>query len=370
MTRAMAAFSSNEHTVAVDAIDLSILRWMFPGGVFSYWSADPRISPTQIASHVGLDRTTIWDRLQNWRREGFWGGFDVRLNPATVGMQQFRFQIRVADPAEGLNLFNKLEHVEGVIWAGVGFGDTSTERNVELVALELIADSPAHLRRSELHLRRLSPTGTIGGPFPAGVPSCSRKLTPLDWRIIAAIVADPEAGPDRLAHLVGVTPKTFDRHLSALIEDHAVGYLPRLDWSKLGCVCLAICCRDTGDVDRVQRAVEARFHHLIPMDLKGIENVSPGWDESTCFGVIVPARSPHEVQSILRDVSEIDGARMVRPEYWGAQRLFTGWVSQRIAEHLPATAAAEPTVIPPTPGRRSRGHGNPSGKRYAEVRKH
>jgi DNA-binding Lrp family transcriptional regulator len=344
----------------VDDFDLSILRWMYPGGVFSFWGMDPRITPTEVASHVGLDRTVIWDRLRKWRREGFWDGFEVRLNPGTVGMQEVRFEIRVADPSEGWALFGALERIEGILWARVGFGDTLTQRDVEVVSLELVVDDPAHLDRKVRCLRQLSPTGTIGGPFREEAPPCSRVLTPLDWRIIAAMVANPNARPSRVARLVGVTPKTFVHHQTALIDGNAVSYLPKVDWSKMGCVILGLFCYDAGDVDPVQRAVYARFPHSIPMALKGFEGLAAGWDDSTCFGVIVPAHSPHEVQTLLRDLSMIRGVRTVRPEYWGPERRFSRWVTQTIAEHVTTSAPVAPDLIPRSSGRKSHGRATPS----------
>jgi DNA-binding Lrp family transcriptional regulator len=361
----MGGFSFKTNGVYVDDLDLSILRWMYPGGVFSFWSTDPRITPAEIASHVGLDRTVIWDRLRKWRREGFWDGFEVGLNPATVGMREVRFEICVADPAEGWALLDELERIEGILWARVGFGDTLTQRDVEIVSLVLVVDHPTHLRRTVRSLRQLSPTGIIGGPFRNSTPPCSRELTPLDWRIIAAIVANPNAKPSQIARLVGVTPKTFVHHQSTLIEENAVCYRPKVDWSKMGCVCLGVFCHDGGDVEPVQKDVNARFPHLIPIAMKGVEGVNAGWEESTCFGLIVPAHSPHEVQTLLRDLSLMDGVRLVRPEYWGPERRFSRWVSQRIAEHLTTPAAAARGSIPRSGGRKSSGHATPTRRRIS-----
>jgi DNA-binding Lrp family transcriptional regulator len=341
----------------VDDIDLDILRWMYPGGVFSFWGVDPRITPTEIASHVGLDRTAVWDRLRKWKREGFWNGYEVTLNLTTLGQEEVRVEIQVADSAEGSALLGKLEHVDGALWARACFGDTITERNVEVVVVVLVGDDPAHLERRLRSLRQLAPTGVIGGPFRDDSPPCTRDLTPLDWRVIAAIVANPNASPSRVARLLGVTRKTLVRHHSSLIDSHAVFYVPKVDWARLGCVALELFCDDPEAVDRVRRAVEARFPHAIPWALRPrSEGINAGWDNSTCFVEIVPAHSPHEVQTIVRDLSMIAGVRKVRPEYWGPERRFPRWVNQRIAEHLARPAPTVPIQVVRSSSRETRGH--------------
>jgi DNA-binding Lrp family transcriptional regulator len=343
----------------MDDRDLDILRWMYPDGVFSFWGVDPRITPTEIASHVRLDRTAVWDRLRRWKREGFWNGFEVTLNLAALGMEEVRIEIPVTDSAEGSALMGELEHVDGALWARVCFGDTITQRNVEVVVVVLVGDDPVHLERRLRGLRQLAPTGVIGGPFRDDTPPCTRDLTPLDWRIIAAIVANPNASPSRVARLLGVTRKTLVRHHSALIDNHAVFYIPKVDWTRLGCVVLGLFCDDSEAVYRVERAVEARFPHAIPWPVRRSEGINAGWDNSNCFVEIVPAHSPGEVQTIVRDLSMIAGVRKVRPEYWGPERRFPGWVNQRIAEHLASPAPVVPTHVLRSGGRKSRGHATP-----------
>jgi DNA-binding Lrp family transcriptional regulator len=343
----------------VDDRDLDIFRWMYPNGMYSFWGVDPRITPAEIASHVGLDRTAVWDRLRRWKREGFWNGFEVTLNLTALGMEEVRIEIPVAGSAEGSALLGELEHIDGILWARVCFGDTITQRDVESVVVVLVGDDPAHLERRLRGLRQLAPTGVIGGPFRDDAPPCTRNLTPLDWRIIAAIVANPNASPSRVARLLGVTRKTLVRHRSALIDNHAVFYIPKVDWNRLGCLALAFFCDDSGDVGGVERAVEARFPHSIPWALRRSEGINAGWDFSTCFVEIVPAHSPNEVHAIVRDLSMIAGVRKVRPEYWGPERRFPGWVNQRIAEHLAGPASVVPTHVRRSGGRNSRGHASP-----------
>jgi DNA-binding Lrp family transcriptional regulator len=335
----------------VDDLDIDILRWMYPGGVMSMFGTDPRITSAEIARHVGLDRTAVWDRLQKWRQEGFWDGFEVHVNVRIFGVGLLGASIHVAGPAEGCALMERLEHVDGVLGVSLHFGDSRTARDVELVAVMMVADDAEHIARRMRTLRGLSPSGKVNGPDRFEPPRCSKELTPLDWRILSAIVAHPNAPVSHVARLVGVTLKTFTRHRSALLDEHVVTYGLRLDWSKLGCVALGAYCVDPEDVPRVQLEFSARRPHSIPVSLVGISGISADYDASRCFAVIVPAHSPHEVQTLVRDFSKIPGVRMVRPELWGPQRRVHDWISQRIAEQVaPSKTSA------PGPAARTRNH--------------
>jgi DNA-binding Lrp family transcriptional regulator len=320
----------------VDDLDLDILRWMHPGGVRSPWGTDPRITVTEIASHVGLDRTRVWARIRKWRREGFWDGFLVYPNFTIFGVRLLSAEIMVADVAEGCALMDKLEMMDGAVRAFLAYGDSSTRRDVEVLEVYFVGDDPTRIARRMEHLRRLSPTGRVNGPFRREAPQCSRALTPLDWRIIAAIVAHPNASPSKVATLVGVTFKTFVRHHSALIDDHAVFYVPKVDWSKLGCVLLGVYCRGAADVGRVRKALEARFPHSIPINLEGydIEGDAPEFDKSRCFSIHVPSHSPNDLQPLVLNLSQVPGVRLVRAQLMGPSRQFPRWTNQQIAEHL------------------------------------
>ena len=326
----------------MDDIDLDILRWMFPGGVWLLSGTDPRITPAEIASHVGLDRSSVWDRIRKWRREGFWNGYEVKVNVAVFGVGVFVAQIEVEDAAEGWTLMEQLEQVDGVLAADLIFGDSATTRDVELVVAFFVADDPELIERRLRFIRQLPQARNVIGPIRWKIPPCPRKLTPLDWRILSCIVANPNAPVARVARLVGVTLKTFDHHFSRLMDDKVMAYYPKIDWAKLGCLGLIIYCRGQRDVDRVHRALESRFPHSIMVSLDGMDGVGLDYDPSRCFEVIVPAHSPNNIQTLVHELSQVPGVRQVRPELEGPVRVFNGWIKQRIAEQLTSRSDSGP----------------------------
>ena len=331
----------------MDDIDLRIFRWMYPGGTYSWWGTDPRFSTAEIGRRVGLKRTAVWARIRHWREEGFWDGFGVHVNPRILGADQVRVEIPVLGPVQGAEALDQLEHVNGVLCARVGFGITGHGREGEALAVWVAAEDATRVNRRIRLLRRLSSTGDLEGPFHDAVPPCSYHHTSLDWRVLAAVIANPNASPLRLARLVGVTLKTFDHHHALLIESHALFYLPMVDWSKLEFVGLEVYCRGAGDVDRVRAELQARYPASIPMDLRGWEGVAPEWDVSNCIAAMVPARSPNAVRALIRDVSRIPRVRLALAETWGPKRLYLDWVNRRVAERIAATSAPSLGLVPP-----------------------
>ena len=336
----------------VDDTDLRIFRWMYPGGVWYWWGTDPRITTTEIGFGVGLERTAVWARIRRWRAIGFWHGFEVHVNPRIFGVGQVRVEVPVLGPAQGADVLDALEHVEGTLCAKVGFDISVHGREGVGLAVVIAAEDATHVRRRVRLLCGLSSTGKVEGPFREDPPACPHSFSPLDWRILAAVIANPNASPSRVARLVGVTLKTFDHHHSLLIDRHAIYYLPKVDWSKLECVGLSVVCRRAEDLDRVRGELQARYPASIPINLIGGEGIAPEWDESTCFAALVPAHSPNEVHALVRDVSRIPGVRFARTSTWGADRLYQDWVNRQVAERVAATSAAIPERAPRLGARR------------------
>jgi len=318
----------------VDEVDLGILRWMYPRGIRSYSGVDPRISTAEIAGHVGLTRKSVWARLREWRREGFWDGYDVRPNLAILGLETLRAEFRVRDAAEGWSLFGELERVEGVFAASLGFGDTASTPGTSWVLVHLAGDGPANLQRRLLRLRQIVPDGRLEGPWADHPPDPSGTLTTLDWRLIAAIVDDPNAPLSRIAVAVGATPRTTVRRRSAMIENHILFYRPRIDWSRHPSVGLHIFCNAPADLARVRKWLAVRFPHAFELSREGLGYIGEGYDPTTWVAVRVPARSPGEVQSLILELASVRGVRLIRPEIWVRTRYFPGWIRQRIAAQL------------------------------------
>ena len=267
-------------------------------------------------------------------------------------------EIPVADASQGWALVEELGLVGRVLVSNVAFTTTGNGRNEEVVQLRFAADDRTEVDPVVRLLKRISPTGTMWGPYRDIPPQCTRELSPLDWRVLAAIVADPGASLSQIARFVGVTLKTAARLRSALIDSHAVWYLPNIDWSRHPSVCLTLFCHDARDGDRVRAALDARFPHYLPMSTAGFGFVQPIYGSRPLVVARVPAHSPGESQKLELELSRLPGVKMVRPTIWGPFRWFPHWADPLIAAHLlsrgkqdSVTAASRRAL---TPGRRIR----------------
>ncbi|MCI4372947.1 MAG: AsnC family transcriptional regulator [Thermoplasmata archaeon] len=328
----------------MDDLDLTILRWMYPGGVYSMYGIDPRISTSEIASHVGLTRTAVWARIRQWQREGFWNGVRVHPNPGIFGEKLFRVEIPVSDTVEGGILVDELEIVDGILGASVAQGDAVSGKDILTVMLRFAAGDAEDVDRRMRVLRHLSPSGKVDGPWIDEVPDVGRKLTPLDRRIIGVVINNPMASLGQLARLVGVTHKTFARRHSALLSNHALFYRPNVDWSKHPSILLYFFCEHSSDVPHVRTAVEARFPHFSLIPRGGVGYLGEAYVPSDWFVGRVPCQTPSEGLALVLELSRLPGVRSVRPEVWGPGRSFHQWAKQRAAELLTPAEKVRPKM--------------------------
>ena len=312
---------------------------MYPDGVWRPWGVDPRITTAEIARHVGLSRKSVWARIQQWKREGFWNGFVVSPNLSIFAVETLRAEIHVSDSAEGSALLEELELVDGVLYGEVTFGDSASARDVETVLVGMVGDGAASVARRMKTLRRLARGRKLNGPYRDTPPDCSIALALLDWRIVAAIVASPNSTITQVARQVGVTPKSVARRQSNLIRGRALFYFPRVDWAKLPAVELTVFCQQGSEAKQVRTELENRFPHCLPMTAEGLGYLGPEYSASPWLGVRVPVRSPAEVQMLVLSLSKLPGVRLVRPQFRGPSRAFPRWVDQQLAKRLAGRTA-------------------------------
>jgi len=318
----------------VDDIDLGIVRWMYPDGTWVPWGVDPRITPAQIGRRIGLSRTAVWARVRQWAKEGFletWvAGPNIRLFDAGI----LAVDLHITDPADATSVLEELELVEGVTYASVGFGDARSSESVEQVSVCFVDDNPTAVARRMRLFRRLSTAGVVDGPYEFRVPTVSRQLSALDWRIIAALRAKPRASLSRVAELLGITLKTLVRRRDALLESKAIWYYAEFDWSRLPSVALRMSYHQAHELPNILRTLDERFRHYLPMSLADIGAYDQQPESQRILEVRVPARSPDEVQHIMIDLARIPGVTRVRNDLYGPARFYHHWVNQRLASRI------------------------------------
>jgi DNA-binding Lrp family transcriptional regulator len=212
----------------MDALDFEILREMGRNRVFLAGGAEPRLNAASIAERLGVDPTTVRDRLRAWEEDGFLLGYEVLPAPELFGARVEAASVRVSHEGGRSALVERLrglptamaaiEHVGD--WVGVGLLDEGRGADWSQVA-----DLPS--------VAEVAPPFRVRSPAPTVQPS------PLDWRILRAAHEQPRAGAGELAERVGIHRKTLARRYQALVEGRAVWFVPLLDFSAYSGAILA-----------------------------------------------------------------------------------------------------------------------------------
>ncbi|MCI4365048.1 MAG: hypothetical protein L3K10_03165 [Thermoplasmata archaeon] len=318
----------------MDALDLALVRGLYSDRIWVPWGIDPRITVGQVGRQVGLGRTSVWSRIRHWEKSGFFRPYEIRPNYRLFGVGLRRADLHISDPVDAKNVMDELELVDGVTSAWVGFGDTDSTESVERVSVSFVSDHPTAVDRRMRILRRLSTRRRVDGPYAYRVPTVSRPPTPLDWRIMAILRANPGASLSAMARMIGITTRTLVRHRDALLDSRALWYFPLFDWSLHPSVNLRLYWEEARGLAGLMRAIEARFPHYLPMSLDDMGYRRQGEDGPILLGVRVPATSPDAVQDIMIDLAQIPGIVRVRSDFQGPWRYYSRWVEQELTGQL------------------------------------
>ncbi|MCI4373553.1 MAG: hypothetical protein L3K02_07935 [Thermoplasmata archaeon] len=318
----------------MDATDLALVRGLYPNGIWVPWGIDPRITVGQVGRQAGLGRTSVWSRIRHWKKSGFFRPYEIRPNYRLFGVALRRTDLHISDPVDAKNVMDELELVDGVTSAWVGFGDTDSTESVERVSVSFVDDNRTAVDRRMRILRRLSTRRRVDGPYAYRVPTVARPPTPLDWRIMAMLRANPRASPSAVARMIGITTRTLVRHRDALLDSQALWYFPLFDWSLHPSVTLRLYWEEARGRAGLLRAVEERFPLCLPMSLDDMGYRRPGKDGQALLGVRVPAPSPDAVQEIMMDLAQIPGVVRVRSDFQGPWRYYSQWVELELAGRL------------------------------------
>jgi DNA-binding Lrp family transcriptional regulator len=328
----------------VDALDVGIIRAM---GIRPY-ERGPKpldvLQPARIARVTGASVNTVKDRIARMTQSGVIAGYDAVPNLDHLGLRGEAYHFRFAsDQAKDAALPRLLE-LEGLLefhdflgrgaCADFAFGDDA-EMQGKLDALRQGSGDaqPRHFYSREM-------------------PRVERALTPLDWRILQALRADPRALPAALAAKVGVSARTVKRHLEQMAAEGSVFLVPILDPSKadgLFLFELLVYLRE-GSGPRPMAALRSAFHD------EHVYAYVPASAELGHFDLLLFARTTADVEALRRRAEQVDG--VLRAEAW-LFRAFMGfpkWIDAAIARAAaPAPASRGRSGPGAAPGRRTMG---------------
>lgn len=207
----------------MDETDLAILRELARDQVGGWGRLDPRISASEIARHVDIARSTVSTRLERWDESGFLVGYKLAPNTGLFDAVHQAGSVRVDDPRRKPSVVESLSMMDAV--AGL------LDHVGTWVGFALVSQDKGGLDRAARLIGGIEGVdGVETGPA-FQPPCCDATLSPLDWRILAAVREDP-LGPDHeAADRAGVSARTFRRRYRRMVRQDAVMLMLELDFT-------------------------------------------------------------------------------------------------------------------------------------------
>jgi DNA-binding Lrp family transcriptional regulator len=304
----------------MDATDVGILRAM---GIRPY-ERTPKpldaLQPARIARVTGFSVNTVKDRIARMTEAGIIAGYQAVPNLRHLGMQGKAYHLRFASDAAKDKAMPRIMAVDGLLEVHDFLGQGA--------CVDFAFRDQADLQRT---LASLASGAQVGPPrhfYSREMPGVSRGLTPLDWRIVQALRADPRATPADLVPAVGVSARTVKRHLTRMANEGSLFLVPMIDPSKadgLFLFELLVYLRE-GTGPRPMAALKEAFK------AEHVYAYVPASAELGNFDLLLFARTSADVEAMRRRAEEVDG--VVRAEAWLFRAFmgFPAWLDAAIEQ--------------------------------------
>jgi DNA-binding Lrp family transcriptional regulator len=319
----------------VDALDHAILRELGRDQVLLWGGMDPRVSATQLADRLGVDRGTIRARMRAWVACGFLRRFVALPNPHLLGVGLAAGGVRVSDVKDKPRVLDDLALVDGML--------SAMEHVGEWIGLAFVDDGKAAIARRMKLLERVPGVAEVQPPLLWGAPLATIDPTPLQWRVLAALRASDarDAKLGELAKRVGVSPNTFHAHYDALVRGGAVWSVPELDFAKWDGAPLARLVVVLAP--EASRASCLKALRDIAPDLMPHPTPQPMAGDAAFVSVMVHLPSLGAIEDAALRARALPDVREVEVLYPKSFRVYDAWFEER----FPRAASTKPSSSTP-----------------------
>ncbi len=316
----------------MDALDLSIYRYLSSDGTIRFWGSrrviDPRVPLREIAAKVGLSEAGVRARLRALKEQGYLRGSEVGLNPALFGASLVVSELPVEEPREVRRLFDELALVEGVTFAR----DILDEERRKLFVY-YVSDNPGATARRTALLRRLASKARLSGPTPYWLPPCTLSPTRLDWRFLREFRSHPDATLAEWAKRVGVTPKTGAGRFRHLVESAACWWTIGSASEEVPLALLSVTLRPPATQEMVLHAMHSEIPEWMPVAPDG--SGRPPIPSGGPVEGLVPSEAPAKLERTIRKILGLDGVENVHRTFALGSRSYPAWFDERLDQTVP-----------------------------------
>ncbi len=315
----------------VDPLDFAVYRQLSPGGVARLWASrrmiDPRISAQEVADRVGLSEAGVRGRLRSLREKGYLRGSEVWLNPGLFGASVDSLEVPVEDSSTARQLLKDLALVDGVTFARDILDEEDRKVRVHFVH----EGSEAQTRRVNL-IRRLAGSKGFRGPKPYYVPPTERPMSPLDWKVLRALRAAPDAPLAEVASAVHVTLKTLGRRLHGLLDDRAIWWTHNRQTLEMPLALVSAKLRPPARTGELAVTLGEDLPPWMPVPPDGF-GLPP--EEGRAFEVgLMLTVSPAAVEAALQALLDRPGVASVRRTFTLGFGIYPEWFDEQIRRRL------------------------------------
>ena len=315
----------------MDALDYAIYRHLSADGLIRFWGGrrlvDPLVAAREIATKVGLSEAGVRVRLKALEQKGYLRGRETGVNPSLFGVSLVISDIPVREPQDAQRMMRELALVDGVTFAR----DVLDEKE-RAIRVYYVADTPTATARRTALLRKLAPTPEVRGPLPYWIPACGRELTRLDWRLLEAFRAGPEATRSDLAKKIGISLKTAAARFHQLIDSRACWSTLSSTSEEFPLALFSVGLREGEDPAIVAREVAALHPDWMPVAPDG-SGASPSEAARQVAGLL-PAGSPAALEQALRRTLGVEGVVNVRRTFALGSATYPQWFDERLATQM------------------------------------
>src|SRR5579872_491306 len=180
------------------------------------WNA--RESYAKIAKKLGIDAETVRLAVKRAKDSGFVEQWRILLNPSLVGQKSGAMQLEVGDYSKQ-DAISEIKLVDGVVLIFNFHGRAL--RIIFNYESEQSLERKLKLFRSICRCKEEDSFHWITPPLP-----CKAKPKILDWQILRAISKDPRRNLNDVSRETGVSTRTINRRLNAMIEGKTFYLVP------------------------------------------------------------------------------------------------------------------------------------------------
>lgn len=303
----------------MDALDLKIVREM---GIRPY-SPKPQdvaaASDAAIAKRLAVDLKTVKARVAKMEETGFIHAYEIVPNLGHFGLRADAYLFKIADADAKTGVLERVAGIGGILEVHDFLG---AEACVDM-AYATSDELASKLKLASDITRDPAPTRFYDRPL----PKVARQLSPLDWRIVAALRGRANRPLAEVAEALHVSLKTVRRRFDRMVEEGSIFIVPMLNPAKAsGLVLFELLIYTNPDApastlrETLHALDDHHVYHYVPTS-RSLGN----------FDVLLFAGSTGQIQELRERARRVPGVARVDPLLFQGWFDHSGWMDERIA---------------------------------------